>query len=63
MLMQNMLLILCIIAVATYVVAWIEIRSFLTLVRVHVVATYVVAWIEISAAMISSMIVSWSPLM
>lgn len=27
MLMQNMLLILCIIAVATYVVAWIEIFS------------------------------------
>ena len=47
MLMQNMLLILCIIAVATYVVAWIEIPKSVSLLRVEIVATYVVAWIEI----------------
>ena len=48
MLMQNMLLILCIIAVATYVVAWIEITYPSGRIPLPCVATYVVAWIEIA---------------
>ena len=48
--MQSMLLILCIIAVATYVVAWIEIFIWLPMHLHRDVATYVVAWIEIAMA-------------